>query len=116
MSLVRINAFQPAQLVSPGELARSSNVGASLPGAQTAPSGGAARPPEFSQVLGKELGRVNDILGEADKQSQLVATGQAEDLQQAMTSMAEADLALQVTMKVTQKAIAAYQEISRMQL
>lgn len=113
---MRIEAFQPATIVSPGELGRSASVGASLPGAQSAAQAGGAQPAEFSQVLGKELTRVNDILGEADKQSQLVATGQAEDLQQAMTSMAEADLALQVTMKVTQKAIAAYQEISRMPL
>lgn len=113
---MRIAAFQPVTLVPPGELGRATSAGASLPSAQAAPSATGSEPAEFSQVLGKELGRVNDLLGEADKQSQLVATGQADDLQQAMTAMSEADLALQVTMKVTQKAIAAYQEISRMQL
>lgn len=122
---MRIEALQPATLVSPGELGRSTSLGNSLPSAQTmsvapatqtASSASAAQPTDFSEVLGKELGRVNDLLGAADKQSQLVATGQAKDLQQAITAMAEADLALQVTMRVTQKAIAAYQEISRMQL
>ena len=112
---MRIESFQPAILTSPGELGRSSGVGQSLPSATT----GGAAPAErgdFSQVLGNELGRVNDIIAEADKQAQLVATGQAGDLQQAVTAMAEADLALQVTMRVTQKAISAYQEISRMQV
>jgi flagellar hook-basal body complex protein FliE len=53
---------------------------------------------------------------DADRQAQLVATGDAENLHEAMVAMAEADLALQITLRVTQKAIAAYQEISRMQI
>ena len=49
-------------------------------------------------------------------QAELVATGDAENLHDAVIAMAEADIALQVAMRVTQKAIAAYQEISRMQI
>jgi flagellar hook-basal body complex protein FliE len=109
-----IQSIQPATLVSPRELAGPAPVGQSLPARQTAPAGGGPLP--FGQVLGQELQRVNSVLAEADDQARQVATGQAEDLQQAMTAMAEADLALQVTMRVTQKAIAAYQEISRMQI
>ncbi|MEN6641476.1 MAG: flagellar hook-basal body complex protein FliE [Armatimonadia bacterium] len=122
-----INSFQPAQLVTPGELPSASRLPVSwpetgstsliqpgMPAAQQPLADGS--PPEFSQVLGKELERVNDLLGEADVQAQRVATGDAENLHESMLAMAEADLALQVTMRVTQKAIAVYQEISRMQV
>lgn len=125
---MRISSFQPVTLLPPQEFTRAESLGkaagptgalspTSVGGAVSQPlAGPAGQPAEFSQVLGKELNRVNGILAEADRQSQLVATGQSEDLQQAVTAMAEADLALQVTMRVTQKAIAAYQEISRMQI
>lgn len=125
---MRINAFQPAQLVTPTELpsAASRLPASKLEGGSTSalqPGGAAGTrsvadggPPEFSQVLGKELERVNDLLGDADVQAKRVATGDAENLHESMLAMAEADLALQVTMRVTQKAIAAYQEISRMQI
>lgn len=113
---MRINAFQPAPLVNRGE----------LPGSGSSPLAPTASPPahspapaareEFSQVLGSELQRVNDLLAAADTQAQRVATGDADNLHDAMLAMAEADLALQVTMRVTQKAITAYQEISRMQI
>ncbi len=119
--------FQPAQLVPRGEFAGASRPSNNLP---TSPEKSALVPSkpiapaspeqitggEFSQVLGKELARVNGLLAEADVQAQKVATGEAENLHEAMLAMAEADLALQVTMRVTQKAIAAYQEISRMQI
>lgn len=119
---MRIESFQPARLIEQGEF---SNVTASSrafsPGSvtPTAPNanGVAAEPAApFGQVLGRELQRVNDVLASADHHAQQVATGQAKDLHEAMLAMAEADLALQVTMRVTQKAVAAYQEISRMQI
>ena len=113
---MRIESFQPATLVSPREVGSTPASGVSLPSREAGAGAAAGQAPEFAQVLGKELGRVNGVLNEADNQARLVATGKADDLQTAMTAMAEADLALQVTMRVTQKAIAAYQEISRMQI
>lgn len=83
------------------------------------PAGTAAAPAgehlSFSQVLAGALERVNDTLQTADLQARRVATGEADNLHDPLIAMAEADLALQITMRVTQKAIAAYQEISRMQ-
>ena len=114
---MRVDAVAPANLVGPGELT-SPNALSPTPTGQLAGAHQAegAATPDFSQVLEKALGRVNDLLGEADRQAELVATGQAENLHDALIAMAEADLALQVTMRVTQKAISAYQEISRMQI
>lgn len=103
---MRIDSFQPNQLLTP-EIPRN---------VDTITSGRGDMFGEFGQVMGRELSRVNEQLVEADRQAQGVATGQAKDLHEAMLAMAQADLALQVTMRVTQKAIAAYQEISRMQI
>jgi len=109
---MRIESLTPATLVGPSELRP-----AAAPGLPSAPaSAPAAAAPSFGKVLGHELNRVNDALVEADHQAQRVATGDAENLHEAMVAMAEADIALQVTLRVTQKAIAAYQEISRMQI
>ena len=114
---MRIESLSPARLVGPGELTASS---ALVPGDVAAASGPELAPKpgkgSFPQVLGQALGQVNDLLQTADRQAQRVATGQAENLHDSLIAVAEADLALQVTMRVTQKAIAAYQEISRMQI
>ncbi len=112
---MRIESFQPARLVEQGELrpvrsGEASGVGGAGNGVAAPETRG------FGKVLGAELQRVNETLGEADVQAQRVATGDAQNLHESMLAMAEADLALQVTMRVTQKAIAAYQEISRMQI
>lgn len=115
-SAVLSNSFQPATLRLPGELRGPSDAaGAGLPAAPGAVAATDA-PQSFGNVLGKEVQRVNDLLAEGDVQAQRVATGEAQNLHEAMVAMAEADLALQVTLRVTQKAVAAYQEISRMQL
>lgn len=116
---MRIESFQPARLIEQGEFSNTTAATRAFnPGPVAPAAAGAAAEPAapFGQVLGRELQRVNDALATADQHAQQVATGQAKDLHEAMLAMAEADLALQVTMRVTQKAIAAYQEISRMQI
>lgn len=112
---MRLDGFQPAQLIEQGELRQTQAPGA-VGGVGEAPAVRVSEAGGFGKVLGQELGRVNELLGQADNQAQRVATGDAQNLHESMLAMAEADLALQVTMRVTQKAIAAYQEISRMQI
>ena len=112
-----IAAVSPANLVGPGELTGARALSPTLaPPAVAGAEAAAGETPQFSEVLGKAIGQVNDLLTAADRQAQLVATGDAQNLHEAMIAMSEADLALQITMRVTQKAIAAYQEISRMQI
>lgn len=113
---MRIESFQPARLIEQGELQRTRPGAAPDLAASDGAPNSATETRGFGKVLGDELQRVNDTLGEADVQAQRVATGDAQNLHESMLAMAEADLALQVTMRVTQKAIAAYQEISRMQI
>jgi flagellar hook-basal body complex protein FliE len=113
---MRIDSLQAANLRLPDELrSPTRTTGSALPSSADAATGAEA-PQSFGSVLGKEVQRVNDLLAEGDVQAQRVATGDAQNLHEAMVAMSEADLALQVTLRVTQKAIAAYQEISRMQL
>jgi flagellar hook-basal body complex protein FliE len=112
---MRIDSFQTANLLGPAELRPPAVAPPAAPGAGAA-SAPAPAGQSFGTVLGQELNRVNEALVDADRQAQLVATGDAGNLHEAMVAMAEADLALQITLRVTQKAIAAYQEISRMQI
>lgn len=115
---MRIEGFTPARLAGPQELSDSRVLAPrevpSLTPAATASAGPTSG--SFAQVLDKTLGQVNDALQSADREAQRVATGEADNLHGALIAMAEADTALQITMRVTQKAIAAYQEISRMQV
>lgn len=113
---MRIEGFPLARLVRPGELNDSRLLAPrELPGLDSLPG----EPPPagdggFAQMLEQALGPVNRALQSADREAQRVAIGEAESLHGALLAMAEADTALQITMRVTQKAIAAYQEIMRM--
>ena len=70
----------------------------------------------FSDLLGDALGRVNAAQQQADVAMERVATGDAEDLHEAMLAIERADIALRLTAQVTQKAVEAYKEVSRMQV
>ncbi|MFO8079807.1 MAG: flagellar hook-basal body complex protein FliE [Armatimonadota bacterium] len=70
----------------------------------------------FTDVLREALARVNETQHHADTAVQRVATGEADDLHEAIIALEKADLTLRLTAQVTQRAVSAYQEISRMQL
>ena len=70
----------------------------------------------FSDLLGDALSRVNAVQQQADLAMERVATGDAEDLHEAMLAIERADIALRLTAQVTQKAVEAYKEVSRMQV
>ena len=53
---------------------------------------------------------------EADRQAELLATGRAENPHDAVLALEKADLALQLTIKITEKAIGAYRQLSQMQV
>ncbi len=70
----------------------------------------------FAQLLVDALRRVNDTQMAADAAIERVATGEAENLHDAVLAVETADLSLRLTAQVTQRAIEAYREISRMQI
>ncbi|MCC6620533.1 MAG: flagellar hook-basal body complex protein FliE [Deltaproteobacteria bacterium] len=79
-----------------------------------APSG--ADQPDFGQALERALGRVADAQATADGKAMAFLTGQDMPIHEVMIAVTEAELAVQMTTAVAAKAIAAYQEIWRMDI
>ena len=94
-----------------GSIGGIEGIGSAGGGAQSETTKGS-----FGEALASALGQVNGLQAEADTQAQLVATGEAQDLHTAAIAMERAELALQATVQITQKAIDAYKEVSRMQV
>lgn len=70
----------------------------------------------FADVLREAIDEVNQTQQQADTALRRVATGEADDLHEAMIALEKADLTLRLTTQVTQRAVEAYKEISRMQI
>lgn len=70
---------------------------------------------DFGRHLTQALDTVNTLQLEGDRQAQMVATGQCSDLNAAVMAVDKAALALQLTVAVTNRALEAYKEVSRMQ-
>ena len=96
---------------APRPLPASPGLAEALPRASEASPG-----TDFAGQLNQALQDVNRLQLDADHQAQLVASGQAPDLTAAVLAMNRAHLALQLTVAVTNRAVEAYREISRMQV
>ena len=70
----------------------------------------------FGKALAEAVRRVNEMQVKADEEAEKVATGQSEDIHGALVAMQQAQLSLELTVQVVQRAIEAYREISRMQI
>ena len=70
----------------------------------------------FGEYLKNALGEVNSLQKESDNMSKALAAGQVEDISQVVIAAEKADIALQLTLAVRNKAVEAYQEIMRMQV
>ena len=91
-----------------------------LPGvgglAGPAPAPGSAGGTGFAGIVGAQLENVQALEQDAAAQSRAVATGTSNDLAAALVSVERADLALQLTTQLRNKAVEAYQEVLRMQV
>jgi flagellar hook-basal body complex protein FliE len=87
-------------------------------GVISSPESGTDQPKSsgFAKLLVEAAGDVNQMQVEADEQAQLLATGAAENPHEAVIAVEKADLALELTAKVTEKALGAYRRVSQMQL
>ncbi len=72
--------------------------------------------PSFEQYLKSSLEKVNDLQVESDRQSYLLATGQAENIHDVTIAASKAKISLDLTMAVRGKVVEAYKEIMRMQV
>ena len=106
----------------PVPIQRPANSGARLPvnAPQGLPADDEARAERedgsFADVLREALESVNETQQQADAAVQRAATGEADDLHEAIIALEKADLTLRLTAQVTQRAVEAYKEISRMQI
>lgn len=92
--------------------------GAILPDMPTpaAKPNSAGGPDSFGATLQGAVREVNGLQVQADKVAAKLATGNIEDVHQAMIAMQKASLAMQFTVQVRNKVIEAYQEIMRTQV
>lgn len=81
-------------------------------GAAATPAGGAT----FADELARALAQVNALQLEADRQAELLATGELQDVHAVVLAAQKAELALQLTIQLRNRALEAYQEIIRMQV
>ncbi len=70
----------------------------------------------FRDTVKSMLSDVNDKIAVSDQAQRDLATGKTNDLQKVVTSVEEANLALNFTMSMRTKLLEAYQEIARMQI
>jgi len=87
-----------------------------IPAPDSTPAANTDEEVSFADVLREALERVNETQQEADAAVGRFATGEADDLHEAIIALEKADLTLRLTAQVTQRAVEAYREISRLQI
>lgn len=69
----------------------------------------------FGQWLHQSLSEVNDLQLKSDNAAQKLITGASKDIHGTMIAAQKASIAMELTMQIRNKVIAAYDEIKRMQ-
>ena len=70
----------------------------------------------FSQYLVDALKETNALQKKSDAMNAALAAGEVDDISQVVIAGQKAEIALQLTMQVRNKALSAYQELMRMQV
>ncbi|MBQ1510552.1 MAG: flagellar hook-basal body complex protein FliE [Selenomonadaceae bacterium] len=70
----------------------------------------------FGEYLVDSLKKTNELILDSDKWNAALAAGKVEDISQVVVAGQKAELALQLTLQLRNKATSAYQEIMRMQV
>lgn len=70
----------------------------------------------FKDILKDSIEHVKELHAEDEKNTELLATGNIDNLHKVMIDSEKADIALQLMLQTRNKAIEAYQEIMRMQI
>lgn len=96
-----------------GRLAGAGATAVSLRQRSGEPEAGGAT---FGEQLQEALTQVNKLQLEAEQASRELVSGDLESLHRLMIKTEEAGLALQLTVQVVNKAIQAYQEMTRLQI
>ena len=70
----------------------------------------------FGTYLKDALSEVNHLQLASEEQTKLLAAGEVQDVSQVIVAGQKADIALQLTLQMRNRALSAYQEIMRMQV
>lgn len=70
----------------------------------------------FGEMLKDALKKTNELQLESDKLNAALAAGRVEDISQVVVAAQKADIAIQLTLQLRNRAVSAYQEIMRMQV
>lgn len=70
----------------------------------------------FHGALKEAISSINDIQVEAGHAVNALATGQSQNIHQAMIALQQADVSFQLMMQIRNKLVTAYEEIQRMQI
>lgn len=110
---VNLNPFAPDVILKQSEapaVTPLQDTGTAASGAT--PAGGEAVT-SFKDTVKNLLGDVNDKITTSDQNMRDLAMGKTNDLNKVVTSVEEANLALQYTIAMRAKLLEAYQEVSR---
>ncbi len=103
--------------VIPGTFVPDLGAGDETPAVSAIPGGGdASGATTFVDTLKHALSDVNDKINTSDSNSRDLATGATNDIGKVVTSVEEANLALQYTMAIRSKLMTAYTQISQLQM
>ena len=70
----------------------------------------------FGEMLKDALKKTNELQIESDKLNMAMAAGRVEDISQVVVAGQKAEIAIQLTLQLRNRAVSAYQEIMRMQV
>lgn len=70
----------------------------------------------IKEMIQDKLNNVNDFQKQADASTQQLITGEAENVHEVLLDTEEAVLALELTVKIKNKMVQAYQELMKMQI
>ena len=80
------------------------------------PNGGGAGPSGFGDMVSQFLQDANSQQLQVGQQIEALATGQTDNVQDVVMSVAKADLAFRMVMEIRNRLISSYQELMRMQV
>lgn len=86
------------------------------PKTEAIPGGGAVPGASFKDTVKSFLDGVNDKVSQSDTASRDLAAGRTNDVTSVVSSVEEANLAMEFTLAIRNKLLDAYTEISRMQV
>jgi flagellar hook-basal body complex protein FliE len=100
----------------PGTFVPDMGTNDEAPAVTPIPAGDTSGATSFKDTVKQMLSDVNDKINVSDQNSRDLSTGKTNDLEKVVTSVEEANLALQYTMAIRQKLLDAYSSVENMQI